>query len=48
MREFFKRLFCRHKNKEITGWHWHYRNIGLAFAVNHWKCKDCGHQWERM
>ena len=44
MKEFFKRLFCKHNYIKI-GWHEEIDNIyHERYAVRIYKCKKCGKQ----
>ena len=52
MTEFFKRLFCKHKNSEVVCWHWTHgfiTNKGMTTLTSsignievQYKCNDCG------
>lgn len=44
MREFFKRLFCLHKDNDVVCWHWTHGVIGYdpLFLEVLLRCKICG------
>lgn len=39
-----KRLFCRHKNREVVCWHWTHGLNGneARYLEIQYKCNDCG------
>ena len=41
---FFKKLFCKHKNSEVVCWHWTHGQIGNdpIFLEIQRKCLNCG------
>lgn len=41
---FFKKLFCRHKNNEVICWHWTHgwSTYEIRFLEIQLRCKDCG------
>lgn len=44
MKEFIKKLFCKHKNNEVVCWHWTHGwcDNETSFVETQLKCKDCG------
>lgn len=56
MKDFLKKLFCKHKNSEVICWHWvHYPNdYDIRSVEVQLKCNDCGkyhflhiHNWDK-
>ena len=44
MREFLKKIFCKHKNNEVVCWHWThgYATYNPRIIEIQYKCNDCG------
>ena len=44
MKEFLKKLFCRHKNSEVVCWHWTHgwNTYETKFIEVQLRCKNCG------
>lgn len=44
MKDFLKKLFCKHKNNEVVCWHWTHGDSGMEirFVEAQLKCNDCG------
>ena len=44
MKDFFKKLFCKHKHNEVICWHWTHgwSSNEPAFIEVQLRCKDCG------
>ena len=41
MKDFLKRLFCKHKNSEVVCWH-EVRDYDMFWIAIQFKCNDCG------
>ena len=44
MKNFIKRLFCKHENNEVVCWHWTHGlyDNEIRFLEIQLKCNDCG------